>query len=71
MKSFFFHYNKPASLKTGKQQISVHYNKTCYIVDNIKCLVPTEGKLRKIQPRFVMSGKCNNLIIENNIVKIS
>ena len=69
-KSFFFHYNKPASQRSGKQQISVHYNKTCHIVDNIVCKVFTEGRLRNTQPKFVMIGKCNSLTIENGIATI-
>jgi hypothetical protein len=67
MRTFFFHYNKPASLKTGKQQITVHYKGCCHIVDNIECEVPTKGRLRKTQPRFVIAGKCSNFIIQNNI----
>lgn len=71
MKSFFFHYNKPASQRTGSPKISVHYNKTCHIVDNIICSVPTEGKINKRQPIFVMKGKCNNFEIKKGIVYIS
>lgn len=54
---FYYHYNKPQSQKMGKPQISLHYNKTCYIVDNIVCNVPTFGYLKKTQPRFVVKGK--------------
>lgn len=58
MRSLFFHYNKPASQKANKPQISLHYYGTCYIVDSIICDVPTSGKIRKIQPYFIMTGKC-------------
>lgn len=44
MKSFFIHYNKHLSKRAGKPQISVHYNKKCYILDNVICEVPTERK---------------------------
>lgn len=64
MKIFYFHYNKPASKKAGKPQISIHYKKTCYIVDNVDCRVPTIGKINKRQPFFVMKGKCETFIIE-------
>ncbi len=67
-KSFFFHYNKPASQRAKKPQISVHYDKTCYIVDNIECHVPTEGRIRKRQPYFVMVGKCTSFILLKNKV---
>ena len=56
-KVFFYHYNKQASRKAGKPQITVHYNKTCHIVDNITCNVPTWGHIRKEQPHFVVKGK--------------
>lgn len=65
-KRFFFHYNKPESLRKGKPQISIHVNKTCIIVDNIECTVPTEGKINKRQPYFVMQGWASDVRIENN-----
>lgn len=71
MGAFFFHYNKPASQRVGKQQISVHHKGCCYIVDNVECNVPTKGRLRKTQPRFVMAGKCNHLVIKNGIAKLT
>lgn len=70
IRSFFFHFNKPATQKAKKIQVSVHYDKTCYIVDNVVCKVPTQGKLRKRQPRFVMSGKCKEFKIENGVAII-
>lgn len=70
-KSFFFHFNKPATQRTGKPQVSVHYDKVCHIVDNVVCSVPTEGKINKRQPRFVMRGKCNKFIIKKGIGYIS
>jgi hypothetical protein len=67
--SFFFHYNKPQSTKVGKPQISIHYRKTCYIVDNIVCNVPTWGYIKKDQPRFVIKGK-GTISFTNNIATI-
>lgn len=32
---FYFHYNKPASIKAGKPQLTVHYQKTCFLVDAV------------------------------------
>jgi hypothetical protein len=53
---FFFHYNKPASKQAGRPRISVHWNKTCYIVDNVECDAPIKGHINKRQPYFVMKG---------------
>lgn len=49
-KRFFFHYNKP------NKKISVHYNKTCYIVDDITCKTEIESKWSKKQPYLVIQG---------------
>ena len=71
MKSFFFHYNKPASQRTGSPKISVHHDHVCHIVENIVCDVPTVGKINKRQPIFVMKGKCTNFKIIKGIAYIS
>lgn len=55
-------------MKAGRHQVSVHWNKTCYIVDNVEVLVPTHGRLKKTQPRFVMAGKARSFrIADGNI----
>ena len=64
-KSFFYHYNKPASIKHNKVTISLHYLGTCYLVNSIVCNVPCRSKINKRQPRFVMQGKANNISIIN------
>lgn len=64
--SFYFHYNKPASLKFKKPKLSIHFKNKCYIVDFITCNVKINSRNRKSQPRCVMSGKANELIINNN-----
>jgi hypothetical protein len=61
--SFYFHYNKPASLKAGRTQLSVHFRDTCYIIDGIHCSVPIQSKNRKIQPRCVMVGQAEKFDI--------
>lgn len=71
MKSFFFHYNKPASQRIGSPKISVHYDHVCHIVDNIVCDVPTLGKINKRQPIFVMKGKCKSFKVKKGIAYIS
>lgn len=71
LKSFWFHYNKPASRKAGKPKLTVHFNKTCYIVDSIAIKCPTESKIRESQPHVVIAGKCLDfkLINESNEIK--
>jgi hypothetical protein len=71
MKAFFFHYNKPASAKAGKPQITLHVGKQCLLIDNIVCNVPTSGKIRKHQPRFVVSGRASSIVIADNIAIVS
>jgi hypothetical protein len=65
---FFYHYNKPSSKKAGKPQIIVHIKKTCHIVDNIVVKVPTEGRIRKQQPFFVIVGDASSYEIKNGIM---
>lgn len=66
-RTFFFHFNKPMSKAAGYPRISVHFNKTCQIVDNVVCEVPTHGRIRKTQPVFVMTGKCRMFVIIDNV----
>jgi hypothetical protein len=56
-RSFFFHYNKPASKSAGRPKLSVHFRDTCYIVDKVVCHVGVESKNNKRQPHCVMKGK--------------
>lgn len=67
---FFFHFNKPATLKAGKAQISVHYKDACHIVDNVSVAVPTRGRINKRQPKFVMIGDAHNLEIKNGVAHL-
>lgn len=71
-KRFFFHYNKPESQRQGKPIITLHFNKSCYLVENIECQVPTFGRIRiNKQPHFVMVGKALNIQVINNVAKIT
>lgn len=70
-RAFFFHFNKPASQREGKPQVSVHFKGACHMVDNVVCDVPTVGRSRKTQPKFVMCGLAENLEIKNGIATIS
>lgn len=69
---FFYHYNKPKSQQEGKPQVSLHYNSTCYIVDNLVINVPTNGRIRNEQPHFVVEGNAEVIDIdENNVAHIN
>lgn len=58
-RAFFFHFNKPASRAAGAPVISLHVDGVCYLVSNIECLVPIKGRIRKTQPRWVMTGRAH------------
>ncbi len=70
-KSFWFHYNKPASSQAKKPQITIHYDKQCHIVDNVICEVPTAGRIRNSQPRWVVAGKTKGITIKDGVATIS
>ena len=40
------------------------------MVDNVVCEVPTEGKVNKTQPYFVMQGKAVEVVIKNSVAYI-
>lgn len=54
---FWFHYNKPESLRQKKNILTVHQSGVCHLVTGIKCNVPIETVNRKTQPRCVLRGK--------------
>ena len=66
-RAFFFHFNKPASMKEGRAKISVHYMNACYLVDNIVCGVATKGRTRNSSPKFVMTGKAKRFELKDGI----
>ncbi len=63
MTRFFYHYNKPASHKAGRAVLSLHFNHTCHLVNSITCNVPTRTKERKTQPRMVVQGQANEIML--------
>lgn len=56
---FFFHYYK------AKKAMSIHLKNTCYVVKDVKCLVPCETKWKSTQPQLVMQGFCTHLHIDH------
>ena len=47
--------------------MSVHYRNQCHVVDNVVCSVPTQGKINRAQPRFVMTGRASELEIVDGV----
>lgn len=65
------HFNKPGS-KTGSPW-TVHYRGTCYIVSEIRCLVPMVSEWkpnRKSNPRAFFTAQINHLYISKDNVAI-
>lgn len=56
MRSFWFHFNRPASQRAGHPVMSVHHKGSCLLVRHIVCHAPVETRTRKTQPRVVMAG---------------
>lgn len=69
--SFYFHYNKPASMQAGSNRLSVHYRDVCHIVESIDCRVPIKTRHKKTQPRCVMTGKSSSLTVINGTAIIA
>lgn len=71
-RSFFFHYNKPASLAAGEPRLSVHFKGICLIVKGVECMVPVGSRNRRTQPRCVMAGKARGVhVTPDNIAVIA
>lgn len=68
---FWFHYNKPESRKLGKNVLTIHFNNVCHFVTGLICNVPIATHNRKAQPRCVMTGSANNIIINDGVAVIS
>lgn len=47
---FFYHFFKQ------KGKMSVHFKKSCTVVDDVICNVPCETKWKPTQPRLIMQG---------------
>jgi hypothetical protein len=68
---FYFHYNKPLSKKLGKPQLSLHFKKTCHVVDKIICGVKTYSHNNKRQPYIVIKGDARDIQIVDGCANIS
>lgn len=47
-------------------KMTIHFNKKCFVVDEIQCNVPVQTKRNKRQPRMVMAGDCNQIILNDD-----
>lgn len=70
-RSFFYHYNKPASAKVGCPVMTVHVAGRCHQATHLICNVPAHTRQRNTQPHLVMAGTCRQLAIEDNLITIS
>jgi hypothetical protein len=50
-----------------KNKMTIHFKKSCYIVNNVICNVPCETKWKSTQPKLVMQGFATNIRFENNV----
>lgn len=57
---FFYHYFKQ------KNKMTVHFRKTCTVVDDVICNVPCETKWNKEQPKLIMRGFASNVEVKDN-----
>ena len=65
-KTFFFHYNKPASQKSGSPKMTIHFAGVCHLVDYIICHAMCYTHHSKRQPHCVMKGKCTEVVMRND-----
>ena len=56
-RAFYFHYNKPESLKQKRNVLTVHQSGICHLVHHLIVNVPVSTRSRKTQPRCVLAGK--------------
>lgn len=65
------HFNKPGAHKGTPW--TVHFRGVCYVVSEIKCLVPMTSEWKpnkKTNPRAFFTAKVSDVIIENNIATL-
>lgn len=62
--AFFFHYNKAASLRAGRNKLTVHYRGVCHIVNGVELHeLSIKSRDRAKQPRCVLVGRASELQI--------
>ncbi len=67
LRSYWFHYNKPASKKAGEPRLTFHWKGECKIVKGVYIYSgPVKTRNKKTQPRCVMSGKAASVEFINH-----
>ncbi len=64
-KTFFYHYNKPASRAAGRAVMSLHFRNACHLVNGISCYVSTYTQERAKQPRMVIKGHAHEITFDH------
>ena len=62
-KRFFYHYNKPESVRQNCNVLTLHWRDTCYLVNDIEVQAHTETHSQKHQPRCIMRGWARGVVI--------
>lgn len=63
-KTFWFHYNKPASRAQGCNVLTIHWEGACHLANAVSIHVPhIESHTRKSQPHCVIRGKATSVDI--------
>lgn len=60
---FWFHFNKPASRREGRNVLTLHWRGTCHRVHAIRCIAPTETHDRATQPTCIVRGWADDVSI--------
>jgi hypothetical protein len=60
---FWFHFNKPASKREGRNVLTLHWRGTCHRVHSIRCKTPTETHDRPTQPTCIVRGWAEDVTI--------
>lgn len=68
---FWFHYNKPASLKAKAPRLTIHWMGQAFTVKSMKIQVPTFTRIRRMQPHVVLAGKAQSIEIARGHATIS
>ena len=62
-KRFFYHYNKPESVRQDCNVLTLHWEDTCHLVNDIEVQAHTETHSQKHQPRCIMRGWAYGVLI--------
>lgn len=60
-RTFWFHYNKPASKAQGRNVLTVHWMGKCHLVNSLSCDGHIETVARRQQPRCILKGMATDI----------